>query len=137
MNKALGKKFFKLLVDAAHCGDSGLSLEENAAIITQIAAAGELGVFHASAKTTRGCLSTDDGWISALLTAAARTGELKHVFVELFDHSDATLELLNQLEPGFGIDTRDGRSYTQVVADGLGDISRRLNNLIARGILKN
>ena len=137
MNKALGKKFFKLLVDAAHCGDSGLSLEKNASIITQIAAAGELGVFHASAKTTRGCLSTDDGWISALLTAAARTGELKHVFVELFDHSDATLELLHQLESGFGIDTRDGRTYTQVVADGLGDISRRLNNLTARGILKN
>ena len=29
-NKALGKKFFKLLVDAAHCGDSGLTIAENA-----------------------------------------------------------------------------------------------------------
>ncbi len=135
-NKALGKKFFKLLVDAAHCGDSGLSIAENKALIAQIGAAGELGVFHASAKTTRGCLSTDDGWIGALLTAAATTGELKHVFVEVFDHTDPALELLRKLDPGHGIDTRDGRSYTEVTADGLGDIARRLNNLAARGILK-
>ena len=135
-NKALGKKFFKLLVDAAHCGDSGLSIAENKALITQIAAAGEFGVFHASAKTTRGCLSTDDGWIGALLTAAAKTGELKHVFVEVFDHTDPALELLRKLDPGHGIDTRDGRSYTEVTADGLGDIARRLNNLAARGFLQ-
>lgn len=135
-NKALGKKFFKLLVDAAHCGDSGLSIAENKALITQIGAAKELGIFHASAKTTRGCLSTDDGWISALLAAAAMTGELKHVFVEVFDHTDAALELVRQLDPGHGIDTRDGRSYTEVTADGLGDIARRLNNLAARGFLK-
>lgn len=135
-NKALGKKFFKLLVDAAHCGDSGLSIAENKALISQIGAAGEFGVFHASAPTTRGCLSTDDGWISALLTAAAKTGELKHIFVEVFDHTDAALELVRQLDPGHGIDTRDGRSYTEVTADGLGDIARRLNNLAARGFLK-
>ena len=135
-NKELGKKFFKLLVDAAHCGDSGLSIAENKALIAQIAEAGEFGVFHASAKTTRGCLSTDDGWIGALLTAAAKTGELKHVFVEVFDHTDAALELVRQLDPGHGIDTRDDRSYTEVTADGLGDIARRLNNLAARGILK-
>ncbi|MEO8616081.1 MAG: hypothetical protein ABI600_13135 [Luteolibacter sp.] len=135
-NQSLGEKFFKLLVDAAHCGDSGLSIAENQELIQQIAAAGELGVFHASAKTTRGCLSTDDGWIGALLTAAAMTGELKHVFVEVFDHTDPALELVRRLDPGHGIDTRDGRSYTQVTADGLGDIARRLNNLLARGILK-
>jgi hypothetical protein len=135
-NKALGKKFFKLLVDAAHCGDSGLTIAENQELIKQIGAAGEFGVFHASAKTTRGCLSTDDGWISALLAAAAATGELRHVFVEVFDHTDPALELVRKLDPGHGIDTRDGRSYTEVTADGLGDIARRLNNLLARGILK-
>lgn len=135
-NQALGKKFFKLLVDAAHCGDSGLSIPENEALITRIAAADELGAFHASAKTTRGCLSTDDGWIGALLASAAKTGELRHVFVELFHHSDAALELLRQLEPGHGVDTRDGRSYNEVMADGLRDIARRLNNLKARGFLK-
>jgi hypothetical protein len=134
-NQALGRKFFKLLVDAAHCGDSGLSLAENVDLITEICKAGEFGIFHASAKTTRGCLSTDDGWISALLTAAAKTGELKHVFVEVFDHADPTLEPLRELEPGHGVDTRDGRSYTEVVADGLGDIARRLNNLKVRGFL--
>lgn len=134
-NQALGKTFFKLLVDAAHCGDSGLSIAENQELIQKIAAAGELGIFHASAKTTRGCLSTDDGWIGALLATAAKTGELKQVFVEIFDHSDAALELLRKLDPGHGIDTRDGRSYQEVTADGLADTARRLNNLKARGIL--
>lgn len=135
-NRALGRKFFKQLVDAAHCGDSGLSLAANEALIARIAAAGELGIFHASAKTTRGCLSTDDGWIGALLTAMAKTGGLRQVFVELFDHADPALERLRCVEPGYGIDTRDGRSYTEVSADGLAEIARRLNNLAARGILK-
>lgn len=135
-NKALGKKFFKLLVDAAHCGDSGLSIVENEALIARIGAAGELGIFHASAKTTRGCLTTDDGWISALLTATAKTGELRQVFVELFDHQDPALEMLRKLEPGHGIDTLDGRTYNKTTADGLADIAHRLNNLAARGILK-
>ncbi|OYV04877.1 MAG: hypothetical protein CFE26_14570, partial [Verrucomicrobiales bacterium VVV1] len=135
-NKALGKPFFKLLVDAAHCGDSGLSIAENQALITKIAEADELGVFHASAKTTRGCLSSDDGWIPVMLTAVAKTGKLKHVYVEMFDHEDAALETLRQLDPGHGVDTRDGRSYTEVMADGLADIAHRLNNLAARGVLK-
>ena len=134
-NQALGRKFFKQLVDAAHCGDSDLSIADNVALIARIAAAGELGIFHASAKTTRGCLSTDDGWIGALLTAVAKTGELRQVFVELFDHADPALEALRNLDPGHGVDTRDGRSYNQVAADGLVDIARRLNNLAARGIL--
>ena len=135
-NQTLGRKFFKQLVDAAHCGDSGLTVAENTSLIDRIAAAGELGIFHASAKTTRGCLSTDDGWIGALLTAMARTGELRQVFVEVFDHTDPALERLRSLDPGHGVDTRDGRCYNEVVADGLADIARRLNNLAARGILK-
>ena len=133
-NQAVGKKFFKLLVDAAHCGDSAVSIDENADLIRRLAAAEELGIFHASAKTTRGCLSTDDGWIGALLTAAVRTGKLKHVFVEVFHHEDPALEALRKMDPGHGIDTRDGRSYEQVVVDGLVDVARRLNNLTARGI---
>ncbi|HEX5791282.1 MAG TPA: hypothetical protein VFY13_09005 [Luteolibacter sp.] len=135
INQKLGKPFFKILVDAAHCGDSGVPLAENIALVAEIAKAGELGVFHASAKTTRGCLSTDDGWIGAMLTAMARTGSLKHVYVEMFDHADAALEPLRKLEPGHGVDTTDGRDYTAVMADGLGDVARRLNNLAARGIL--
>jgi hypothetical protein len=54
----------------------------------------------------------------------------------MFDHSDEALELLRKLEPGHGVDTRDGRTYTEVMADGLGDIARRLNNLAARGFIK-
>lgn len=135
INRKLGKPFFKILVDAAHCGDSGVPLADNIALLQQIADARELGVFHASAKTTRGCLSTDDGWIGALLTAMARTGALRLVYVEMFDHGDEALAPLRALEPGHGVDTTGGRSYTEVMADGLGDIARRLNNLSARGIV--
>ena len=134
-NKALGRTFFKLLVDAAHCGDSGLTIPENEALIAKIAAAGELGIFHASAKTTRGCLSTDDGWIGALLAAAAKTGELQHVFVEMFHHADPGLEALRKLDPGHGVDTLDGRTYDEAMVDGLADIAHRLNNLAIRGFL--
>jgi hypothetical protein len=66
----------------------------------------------------------------------AKSGGLRQVFVELFDHEDPALAMLRALDPGHGIDTRDGRSYHQVAADALADIARRLNNLVARGILK-
>lgn len=134
-NQIVGSKFFQLMVDAAHCGDSGLSIPENEAAIAEMAAASEMGLFHASAKTTRGCLSTDDGWIGALLAAAAKTGRLNHVFVELFHHADDALEGLREAVEGHGVDTTDGRSYSEVVTDGLADVARRLNNLKARGIL--
>lgn len=135
MNNAYGKKFFRILVDAAHCGDSSLNIPENAELIAKVAEAGEMGIFHASAKTTRGCLSTDDGWIAALLNAAAATGKLEHVFVEVFHHEDAALQGLRELDPGHGLDTTDGRSYDQVVLDGVTDVGRRLNNLVVRGVL--
>lgn len=135
MNEGLGRKFFKLLVDAAHCGDSDLSIPENIEAIHTIAKNGEMGIFHASAKTTRGCLSTDDGWIGALMKAAAETGELKYVFVELFHHEDPALEALRQLDSGHGLDTCDGRTYDETVIDGLVDVAHRLNNYVTRGIL--
>ena len=135
-NKELGQPFFKVLVDAAHCGDSELSLDENCAIVKEMADAGGFSLFHASAKTTRGCLSTDDGWISSMLTACAETGKLETVFVELFHHEDPALEGLRAADPRHGIDTRDGRTYTEAVCDGLADVARRLNNLVSRGIMK-
>ena len=134
-NAEIGSPFFKVMVDAAHCGDSSLNIPENEALIAEIAQAEALGIFHASAKTTRGCLSTDDGWIGSLLTACAKTGKLATVFVEVFHHEDAALEALRNLDPGHGIDTTDGRSYDQVVIDGLTETGRRLNNLAKRGIL--
>lgn len=134
-NRALGAPFFKVLVDAAHCGDSGLSMEQNAAVIREMADAGGFSMFHASAKTTRGCLSTDDGWIGNLLTACAATGKLETVLVEVFHHEDPALAALRQADPRHGIDTTDGRSYTQTVCDGLECVARRLNNLVARGIM--
>ncbi len=134
-NELTASKCFQVMVDAAHCGDSHLSIPENQQVIAEIAAAGEMGIFHASAKTTRGCLSTDDGWIGALLTAAAATGELKHVFVELFHHEDVALQGLREAVEGHGVDTTDGRSYNQTVIDGIVDVTRRLNNLKARELL--
>ncbi len=136
-NAELGTKFFKIMVDAAHCGNSTLSIPENEALIAQIAESDEMGMFHASAKTTRGCLSTDDGWIGALMCAAAKTGKLEYVFVELFHHEDPALEGLRELDSGHGIDTTDGRTYSDAVLDGVEWVARRLNNLVARGFLKN
>lgn len=134
-NDALGEPFFKVLVDAAHCGDSELDMEANGKVIEEMAAAEGFSMFHASAKTTRGCLSTDDGWISNLLTRCAGTGKLEIVLVELFHHEDPALEGLRSADDRHGIDTRDGRSYTETVCDGLADVTRRLNNLAARKIL--
>lgn len=135
INQALGSSFFKVLVDAAHCGDSDLSIEQNQQAIREIAAQDGLGIFHASAKTTRGCLSTDDGWIGALLATAAETGKLGQVMVEVFHHQDPALEGLRKLDGRHGVDTTDGRAYDQIVCDGLEQITRRLNNFVARGIL--
>lgn len=136
-NAELGTKFFKIMVDAAHCGDSTLNIPENEKLIAEIAEAGEMGMFHASAKTTRGCLTTDDGWIGALLAAAAQTGKLEYVFVEIFHHEDPALEGLRTLDPGHGIDTTDGRTYSETVLDGVEEVAHRINNLVARGLLKN
>jgi len=134
-NEALGSSFFKVLVDAAHCGDSDLSMEENAAVIREMGESDGFSMFHASAPTTRGCLTTDDGWIGNLLTACAETGKLEIVFVELFHHEDPALEGLREADPRHGIDTTDGRTYSETVCDGLADTAHRLNNLVARGIL--
>lgn len=134
-NEAVGQPFFKALVDAAHCGDSRLSIDENHSMIETIADADALGIFHASAKTTRGCLSTDDGWIGSILESCARTGKLQYALVEVFHHQDEALSGLRALDPRHGIDTTDGRTYDEVMVDGLVDVGRRLNNLAARGIL--
>ena len=110
-------------------------MAENIEQIADLTAAGELGSFHCSVPTTRGCLTSDDGWIPALLAACARSGKLHSAFVELFRHDDAALEPLRKLEPGHGVDTTGGRTYTQVMVDGLIETTRRLNNYKARGIL--
>lgn len=129
LNEEVGTTFFKALVDAAHCGDSGLSIPENEALVAALAADDELGPFHCSAKTTRGGFHTDDGWIGALLAAAVRTGKLNQVFVELFRHDDPALEPLRALDPNHGVDTTGGRSYCDLVVEGLVETRRRLDHL--------
>lgn len=134
VNEAIGKPFFKILVDAAHCGDSDLSLDQNIDLIAEIGEQDGLSIFHASAKTTRGCLTTDDGWIGALLSACAKTGKLDYVYAEMFHHGDPALAALRDAVEGHGLDTTDGRSYAETLADGVNGLGRRLNNFAARGI---
>lgn len=129
-NDSLGKTFFKVLIDAAHCGDSGLSIDENAQLIAQIARSGELGMFHASAPTTRGRLSTDDEWLGTLLDACAMTGELRQVYIEIFHHEDPALDGLRTAVPGHGVDTTGGRGYSELVLEGLESLARRINHTI-------
>jgi hypothetical protein len=133
-NEEMGQPFFKVLVDAAHCGDSGLSKEENIAVIKELGGADGFSMFHASAKTTRGCLTTSEGWVEDLLEACAATGKLKTVLVELFHHEDPALEGLRAAVPGHGVDTTNGRTYSATVRDGLVSISRQLNELVDRGL---
>jgi len=133
-NEALGKPFFKVLIDAAHCGDSDLTLDQNIELIEEIGANDGISIFHASAKTTRGCFSTDDGWIGSLLTACAQTGKLEYVYGEMFHHQDPALAALREAVSGHGIDTCDGRSYDEMLAEGVNMVGRRLNNLATRNI---
>ena len=135
LNKEVGRPFFRALIDAAHCGDSGLSMAENAQIISELGEHDQIGPFHCSAPTTRGCLSSDDGWVSALLRANAETGKLPSAFVELFRHDDQAFAELRELVAGHGVDTTMGRTYIEVVVDGLVDTVRRLNNLKNRGVI--
>ena len=133
-NAAYGSPMFKVLIDAAHCGDSELSLDQNIALIEEIGANDGLSIFHASAKTTRGCMSTDDGWIGALMSACAKTGKLDYVYGEMFHHEDPALGSLRDAVKGHGVDTRDGRSYDEMLVDGLNTLARRLNNFASRAI---
>jgi hypothetical protein len=135
-NSAYKSPFFKVLIDAAHCGDSKLSLDQNIALVEEIGAEDGVSIFHASAKTTRGCISTDDGWIGALLTACAKTGKLDYVYGEVFHHEDPALQALRDAVDGHGLDTTDGRTYDEMLADGVNMLVRRVNNLTSRGLCK-
>jgi hypothetical protein len=123
LNQVIGRNFFRVLVDASHCGDSGMSLEKNRSVIREIAAADALGAFHASSKTTRGCLTSDEGWINALLETCLGTGKLETVIVEAFDHTDEGLQPLRDAVAGHGVDTTKGRTYDQLIYDGLDLVS--------------
>ncbi len=131
LNKRIGKSFFKILVDAAHCGDGEMSVEENAECIRQLAESGELSVFHASVHTTRGCLSSDNGWIAPLLKVFAEVGCLEYAIVEVFKHTDPILEPLRKYDANHGVDTTYGRAYTDIVIHNLVNLTHQLNYLNA------
>ena len=136
LNKIARRPFFKTLVDAAHCGDGDLSLETNAELINEIANSEEFNLFHASVPTTRGCQSSDRGWIPPLLRAVAETGRLEYAIIEVFDHTDPILEALREYDPQHGVDTTDGRTYSQTVVDNLALLVHQLNYLYKAGFLK-
>lgn len=134
LNDAIGTNFFRTVVDASHCGDSGLSVEENQRLIREIAKNGALGTFHASAPTTRGCLTTDEGWIETLLATCLETGKLETVIVEAFDHTDEGLAALRAAVPGHGINTTGGRIYDQLITDGLQIVEGCLSKQMDAGV---
>lgn len=54
MNAAAGgRKFFKVLVDSAHCGDSGEDVGATKKLLEEMIKAGDVNMVHASVPTTR------------------------------------------------------------------------------------
>lgn len=54
MNAAIGgKQFFKVLVDSAHCGDSGEDVGETQKLLEEMIQAGDVSMVHVSVPTTR------------------------------------------------------------------------------------
>ena len=129
LNEIVGGSFFKILIDAAHCGDGELSIGANELLIAESASRGEFNVFHASVPTTRGCHASDRGWVAPLLKVAVDAGRLEYVFIEVFQHSDPILEALREYDPRHGVDTSEGRGYIDVVCDNLGYLANQLNSL--------
>ena len=70
---------------------------------------------------------------------AKRRSDIKQAVVVLGTLNDpaalSALEALRELDSGHGIDTSDGRTYSEMVIDGVVDVTRRLNNFVSRGIL--
>lgn len=126
-NSQISQNFFRCLIDTAHCADSGLPLPDQKSLIQDIASKDGLGMMHASCPTTRGCLTNDQSWIAPLLETAHATGKLTQVLVEIFHHQDPTLQPLRDAVPGHGTDTTQGKSYPQLVADGLAKVSQILS----------
>ena len=71
----------------------------------------------------------DEGWIADLLTAFAATAKLELVLVELFHHEDPAMEGLRAAGVGHGVDTTNGRTYSETVCDGLEIVANKLNEL--------
>jgi hypothetical protein len=68
------------------------------------------------------------------MAACAKTGKLEYVFSEMFHHEDVALEPLRAAVEGHGVDTTDGRTYDQMLAESLEQLAHRLNNYVKRGL---
>ena len=116
LNEKVGSPFFKVLIDAAHCGDSGLTIPENEKLIAELGS-GRSGSFHCSVPTRVARRTMVGGSVAH---CQCQNWSVEERFVELFRHNDPALPL-RKLEPGHGIDTTLGRTYTEVTVDGLID----------------
>ena len=134
INKKIKKKFFKVMIDAAHCGDSDLTMEENEKVIKDLAKNDALGIFHASAKTTRDASPPTTGGSGPCLPPMPRRVS-SSTLRELFHHQDPALARCRKAVKGHGVNTTDGRTYNKAVTDGIIDVTHRLNNLAARKLI--
>jgi len=91
MNAKIGKPFFKVLVDSAHCGDSGEDISETQELFAQMIDEGIVDTFHASVEETRQHVSSDKGMRAALLRVAIERG-IKRIVDEVFNPEDDVTE---------------------------------------------
>lgn len=131
MNATIGgKKFFKVLVDSAHCGDSGEGIDATTKLLEEMIKAGDVNMIHGSVATTRGHHASDEGMRAAVISTAVRNG-VKLVVDEVFNPEDGALENLIKAKLGFGVNTGLGLSNTQTLAANVKDTARRI--LIMKG----
>jgi len=71
-------------------------------------------------------MKSEEGWINALLDTCLETGKLETVIVEAFDHTDEALQPLRDAVEGHGVDTTKGRTYDQLIYDGLQLVNSRI-----------
>lgn len=135
-NPEFEKAFYRVLIDSAHVGDSGLAKEEIRDIITDLASTGELGDGHYSAPTSRGSEGDDlDGWMRDTTVANVKAG-VHRLFAEVFRHDDRIIAPhMSKLNPPFGRDTTAGLDYTKVTAQNFNNLAMLVLNMASKGMV--
>lgn len=129
------KPFVLVLPDAAHIGDSRMSVAEIRNWLKRMVSDKLGGIAHASAPTTRGCLHTAKAWLKGFLELLAKEGLLHTVLTEVFYWDDALLEALRAPHIGFGKNTFNGRTPNQVVIDGMNLVDELLTEFVFQNLL--
>lgn len=135
MNEAIGgKKFFKVLVDSAHCGDSWEGIDATTELLEKMIKAGDVNMVHGSVATTRWHHASDEGMRAAVISTAVRNW-VKLVVDEVFNPKDGALENLIKAKLGFGVNTGLGMSQTEILAANVKDTARRVLILKEREVI--